>query len=87
MFVCLPHVSALKSHGLHLGGSTLDNLSEPKLSERPNQPPVEWKSGSYSGRETDRSRQFSAEVSNEWSYTFTPPCAFVACILIIRSVP
>jgi hypothetical protein len=31
------------------------------------------------GREADHSRLSSAEVKNQWSHTFTPPCTLMAC--------
>jgi hypothetical protein len=50
------------------------------------QPPIQWVPGDNSPglkREgCEATTHFSAEVKNEWSYTFTYPYIFMACCLI-----
>jgi hypothetical protein len=54
----------------------------------PTQPPIQWVPGALSlgvkrpGREADHSPPSSAEVKNAWSYTSTPPYAFMAWCLV-----
>jgi hypothetical protein len=49
----------------------------------PSQPPIHWLPGvKRQGREADNSPPFSAEVKNTWSYTSSPPYAFMAWCLV-----
>jgi hypothetical protein len=63
----------------------LSSLKTSRLVLGPTQPPIQWVPGTLSpgvkqmGCEAHRSPPSSAKVKNEWSYTSTPPYAFMAC--------
>jgi hypothetical protein len=76
---------------LHLSPARVKNFLFPTLSRLalgPTQPPIKWVPGFLTagvkrpGSESDNSPPTSAEIKKTWTYTFTPPYAFVAQCLI-----